>query len=408
MTLTNLEKTPWPWFGGKADAAPLIWDALGDVDHYVEPFYGSGAVHQRRPRHHALFLRPHEANRTYHSETVNDADGMLCNAWRSIQWSPDATADAASWPVCEADLHARHLALLRWREERQLEHLMGDPKWHDPVMAGWWLWGMSCWIGSGWCSGRGPWIVGADGRITKRERGAGGGVHKKLPHLGDDGQGVNRPQAREPGVSRQRPHLGDDGRGVNRPQAREEGVSLDPRDDDAPDFGFHPMTMPEVRRWFAFLSARLRHVRILNGDWKRALTGGASKTLSVRIGDGFTGIFLDPPYAVGERDADLYTHDAAGVAEEVRAWCVANGSDPKLRIVLAGYAGEGHEELERLGWRCVSWFSKGFLKGGMGVQSEDGHQQDRERLWCSPACLGGEKAVAPRQGSLFAALEVPR
>ena len=94
---------PFPWFGGKADAAPAVWEALGDVDHYVEPFAGSLAV---------LLRRPHEANRTYHSETVNDLDGLLCNAWRSIQRSPEATADAASWPVCEADKHARHLALL--------------------------------------------------------------------------------------------------------------------------------------------------------------------------------------------------------------------------------------------------------------------------------------------------------
>lgn len=24
--------------------APIIWDALGDVDNYIEPFFGSGAV----------------------------------------------------------------------------------------------------------------------------------------------------------------------------------------------------------------------------------------------------------------------------------------------------------------------------------------------------------------------------
>ena len=163
MTLTNLNKTPWPWFGGKSDAAPAVWDALGDVEHYVEPFAGSLAV---------LMRRPHPCNRTYYSETVNDFDGLLVNAWRSIQLSPDATAEAASWPVTEADLHARHLALLRWKDERQLEHLMGDPMFHDPVMAGWWMWGQSCWIGSGWCSGSGPWIVGDDGRIEKRRGGA--------------------------------------------------------------------------------------------------------------------------------------------------------------------------------------------------------------------------------------------
>ena len=94
----DLRKTPWPWFGGKSDAAPHVWDALGDVDHYVEPFAGSLAV---------LLRRPHVANRTYHSETVNDLDGLLCNAWRAIARDPDAVAEAASWPVCEADLMAR-------------------------------------------------------------------------------------------------------------------------------------------------------------------------------------------------------------------------------------------------------------------------------------------------------------
>jgi len=231
--LINLEKTPWPWFGGKADAAPDVWAALGDVDHYVEPFAGSLAV---------LLRRPHEANRAYHSETVNDLDGLLVNAWRSMQMSPDAMADAASWPVSEADLHARHLALVRWREERQLEHLMGDPAFHDPVMAGWWAWGQSCWIGSGWCAGRGGWHVGADGRIEKRAKPSPVGTSKRqLPHLTDNGRGVNH------GVDRKRPHLGDDGQGVNRPQAREAGVQV--------EHEYHPMTMPELRRWFLFLSA---------------------------------------------------------------------------------------------------------------------------------------------------------
>jgi hypothetical protein len=44
MTLKNVDKAPFPWFGGKSQAAPLVWSLLGDVPHYVEPFYGSGAV----------------------------------------------------------------------------------------------------------------------------------------------------------------------------------------------------------------------------------------------------------------------------------------------------------------------------------------------------------------------------
>ena len=389
MTLTNLHKTPWPWFGGKSDAAPIAWEAMGDPDHYVEPFAGSLAV---------LLRRPHVANRSYHSETVNDLDGLLVNAWRAMQMSPDAMADAASWPVSEADMHARHLALIKWRAENQLEHLMGDPSWHDPVMAGWWAWGQSCWIGSGWCSGTGPWIVDESGRIAKR---GGTGVNRQLPHLGNDGRGVNRPQAREEGVNRNLPHLGDDGQGVNRPQAREPGTSV--------DYGYHPMTMPELRRWFQFLSARLRHVRILNGDWRRAVTGGAAMTLPVRMQpDGAVGIFLDPPYAdTAERTDNLYANDSLTVAHDVREWAIKAARNPKWRIVLAGFDGEHDELHERHGWRVVEWYRAGFLKGGMGNTAgtdEDGtvgHVQHKERLWLSPGCLTAEVEKPARQADLF-------
>lgn len=390
MTLSNLHKTPFPWFGGKADAAPAVWDALGDVAHYVEPFAGSLAV---------LLRRPHPCNRTYFSETVNDIDGLLCNAWRSIALSPDATAEAASWPVCEADLHARHLALLRWREERNLQLLMADPDWHDPKMAGWWLWGQSAWIGSGWCSGKGPWVVGTDGRITKRLRtkkqSVESGIEAKYPHLTGGGRGSNRPQTRAPGVSARLPHISDDGKGVNHPQTRAPGV-----DECSDATEYHPMTMPELRRWMQFLSARLRHVRVLNGDWTRVCTSGAIKSLAVRQGDGMAGIFLDPPYG-DVRTANVYANDSLSVADDVRAWCIANGDDPKYRIVLAGFDSE-HAELEALGWRVVEWFRGGFLKGGMANVSGDSAktQQHRERLWLSPHCIQSEPAKQ-KQGSLF-------
>jgi hypothetical protein len=430
--LTALYKTPFPWFGGKTDAAPIIWEALGDCEHYVEPFAGSLAV---------LMRRPHECNRTYYSETVNDIDGLLVNAWRSLQWSPDATAEAASWPVSEADLMARHIALVKWREERQLEHLMGDPAFHDPVMAGWWMWGQSCWIGSGWCAGTGAWWADDSGRIFKRERARNrdNGADRKRPHLGDNGQGVNHAGTREQGVGNQLPHLSGDGQGVNHAGTREQGVGnqlphlsgdgrgvnhagtreqgvknqlphlsgdgrgvnrpqmREPGCGDEPDF--HPMTMPELLRWMRWLSARLRHVRILNGDWKRAVTGGASKTLSVRMGGGHCGIFLDPPYSDVRADG-LYASDSLTVAHDVRDWCVANGADPRLRIALAGFDSE-HTELEALGWRAVEWYRSGFLKGGMANVGSDATQQDRERIWFSPHCLQPAEAITARQIAMF-------
>ena len=358
MTLKNVNKAPFPWFGGKTDAAPHVWAALGDVGHYVEPFMGSLAT---------LLLRPHPCNRTYFSETVNDADGLLCNAWRAMQLHPDATADAASWPVCEADLHARHLAILAWKGEN-LERLMGSPTFCDPTIAGWWIWGQSCWIGSGWASGQGPWILSPEGVMVRREKGT-----------------------REPGVSRKRPQLTGDGQGVNRPQAREPGVG-----------DYHPMTMPEVRRWFEALSARLRHVRILNGDWSRACTSGALSVRMKQDAAAYAGVFLDPPYAGAVRAKDLYAHDDHDVAAEVLAWCKKNGADPKLRIVLAGFAAE-HGALREHGWREVEWFKAGFLKGGMAnTGGSNTHQQREERLWLSPACLGApEVKRCAGQSDLF-------
>lgn len=352
------DKTPFPWFGGKRDAAPIIWAALGDPEHYVEPFMGGLAV---------LLCRPALANRSYHSETVNDMDGHLCNAWRAIQLHPDETAEWASWPVSECDLLARHLWLVRWADERNTERLRADPEWCDPRAAGYWLWGICCWIGGGWCSGKGPWRVRADGRIERQSNGRAG-VNSQLPHLGSDGMGVNRPQLREPGVSPGTP---------DHPWEAED---------------FHPMTMPELRAWFAFLAARLRHVRILCGDWTRAVTGRASKMLQVRSGKGQCGIFLDPPYSLeAGRNMGLYREESGTVAHAVREWCLEHGDDPDYRIVLAGYEGE-HPGMVDAGWREVEWFKAGFLKGGMG------HQQGRERLWLSPHCL---LPVVAAQGDLF-------
>jgi hypothetical protein len=132
-------KAPFPWFGGKSRAAPLIWEGLGDVANYVEPFAGSLAV---------LLGRPTEAR----IETVNDADCFLANFWRAVQKDPKAVAGYADWPVNEADLHARH----KWLVSRPIfrEKMKTSPNYCDARIAGWWVWGLSCWIGDGWCTQR--------------------------------------------------------------------------------------------------------------------------------------------------------------------------------------------------------------------------------------------------------------
>ena len=370
-------KAPFPYFGGKSRAASAVWSALGDVEHYVEPFAGSLAV---------LLRRPHLANRTYYSETVNDLDGLLVNFWRAVQAEPEAVAHFASWPVAEADLHARHLAILKWRSDEMLLRLCGDADFYDAKIAGYWVWGLCCWIGGGWCSGKGPWVADADGRFVKRPK-TGRGVTRGKPHISNNGQGVNKPQLREPGVNRKKPHISNDGRGVNNGRLREPGVG-EP----------HPMTMPKLLQWMRTLAARLRHVRILNGDWSRCVTKGTTHTLSVRQG-GVAGVFLDPPYGAEDID-DVYNHDSSTVAQDVAKWCLEHGDDDRLRIVLAGFEVE-HTALEAAGWRVVDWYEGAgelaLLKGGYGKGTAKGSQMHRDRLWLSPACLGGKGS----QVSLF-------
>jgi hypothetical protein len=205
-------KAPFPYFGGKHRAAPIIWQALGDPGGYVEPFAGSAAV---------LLARPSVTGGRV--ETLNDADGWLVNTWRSIQLSPDAVADAASGPVTEIDYHAR-LAWLQARRDADLvAWLEGDPLHHDARAAGWWLYVCACGIGDPWK--KGPWRV-VDGHLCK---------------AGDAGQGINR------GL----PHLGPP-RGTLRANG---GTPL--------------------HAYMQALSARLASVRITCGDWKRVVTPSA-------------------------------------------------------------------------------------------------------------------------------------
>jgi DNA adenine methylase len=359
MKRNSTYQPPFPYFGGKSSIADKVWTALGDVMNYVEPFCGSCAV---------LMLRPGGAG---HIETVNDADGLLANFWRALQHDSDAVAEAADNPVNEADLHARHLWLLG-EKPRITERLMGDPEFYDAKAAGWWCWGQCCWIGSGWCSGNGPW-TSEDGELVLRNPGQG--VNRQLPHLGNPGQGVNRklPHLGDPGkgVNRKLPHLGDPGKG-----ATENGECAD--------------RSAWLKSYLAEFADRLRNVRVCCGDWKRVCGP------SVTFRHGPTGVFLDPPYAdTATRTKGLYANDCEQVAHAVREWATEQGTNPLMRIVLAGYEGE-HQMPED--WRTVEWEAI----GGYGLISDDEEStgranKGRERLWLSPACESENEA----QGKLF-------
>lgn len=330
------------WFGGKAGVASLVWARLGNCPVYVEPFAGSLAV---------LLSRPHRPG----IETVNDADGLLTNAWRSIQLCPDEVARHADWPVDECSLHARHTWLLA-RRDGLTEQLCGDPEWCDPRAAGWWLWGICSWIGSGWCHGKGPWHS-VDGRLVNL---GSGGVKRQRPHLGDAGQGINR----------QLPHLGDAGQG-------------EWFDGQAEAWRDHLTVM--MRR----LSDRLRRVRICCGDWTRVV----GPTPTVKRGD--CGVFLDPPYDLAARDSRLYAVDAKAhrdIAAEARAWAIRHGSDRRYRIALCGY------DLEMpAGWDIVRWKARGGYGSPGDKRGRD--NAERECIAFSPGCLGGQLGLFDEESS---------
>ena len=116
---------------------------------------------------------------------------------------------------------------------------------------------------------------------------------------------------------------------------------------------------------------------------------------TVTVGHGTTAIFLDPPYsAEAGRDMNCYAVDSGSVAHDARKFCEEWGNDSRMRICLAGYSGEGHEVLEKSGWRVQAWkASGGYENQAIGDAGPSGNCR-KERLWFSPHCVEG-------QGQLF-------
>lgn len=334
-------KFPGVWFGGKSRIANEVWRRFGAVRGYVEPFAGSLAVLLANPRPDAL-----------RAETVNDANCWLCNAWRALRLSPDATAEAADWPVSELDIHARGDALFypefhaagarlyapHGNMEGFRAKLRNDPDFHDAKVAGWWLWGLSCWIGDNWS------------RTAHNARNVDGqavGVVGASPCVG--GKGINR----------KRPNLGTTGHGVNRSPG---GTCAERRE--------------MLVAYFQALADRLRNVRVCCGDWTRvmgpAVLGAAEPV----------GVFLDPPYADAGRDAVYGEEESFTVAHDVREWCLAHTASA-YRIALCGY--DEHDALAAAGWTPYRWKTQGGYGNNRKDKSND--NGSREVVWFSPACI---------------------
>lgn len=289
--------SPFSYFGSKASCAPLVWQRLGNVDIYVEPFAGSLGNLLRRP------FKPKV-------EIINDIDGFVVNFWRCAKYDPSKLVDHLDFPMNENELFARHAWLMHDGRKR-IKEVQKNPKYFDHEVAGHWAYGIGANLGRVWCS------------------------EKDTPRLNLGRAGIDLPCK-------------------NR---------------------------KTIAAYFDQLTLRLRLVECFCGDWKRVVNRFALRRAVV------SGVFLDPPYLAANRQDGLYRKDDTDVARDVETWCLANGGDSSLRIVLAGY--EGH--YKRLShWDAIKWKKH----PGLGTLQSKGVNRTNpklETLWFSPSCLSGRK-----------------
>ena len=106
--LTRVRTPPLKWHGGKHYLAARFVNLMPRHLHYVEPFFGGGAVLLARdPNDPSLWQPPHVGV----SEVVNDVNGRLVNFWRVLK---DEEAFrrfvrlAQAIPVARAEWEAAH------------------------------------------------------------------------------------------------------------------------------------------------------------------------------------------------------------------------------------------------------------------------------------------------------------
>lgn len=323
-------KAPFPYFGGKSMIAHKVWEYLGHPKRYIEPFFGSGAV---------LLNRPHYPFKDLRYEIINDKDGFISNVWRAIQFAPQETAKICDWPINHADLSARKRYLCN-HEADLLKKLIADPEYFDVKIAGYWIWAASCWIGSG---------------LTR---------FNAIPVLNQN-KGVNS--------IGQRPDIINN-HGVH-------SICQIPR--LSHNIGVN--SLDNIYSFFDKLSARLRHVKVVCGDWTQ-VCGGNWQDIDTSTSGG-VGIFFDPPYGVDDRDNKLYNCESKTVSLDVESWCAERGNKPSYKIVIAGYESE-YKSLVNAGWKTYQWSANGgYGNTGNGQGNKNRH---RETLFISPHCFKNE------------------
>ena len=299
----------------------------------------------------------------------------MCNFWRAIKNDPLQTAYWAEYPTIHQDLTARHRWLVQWAMENS-NKLSEDPEYYDSKAAGWWVWGVSNWIGGGFCD---PQHM-SDKRphVGRRKSGSGNGVqvHRdtikvpdQRPHVEKRRSGTGTGVQLHRKLVDRRPH-------VAHRKGGGQGVQISR--DCMGTTGF-------LDEWFEALAYRLRKVIVFNRDWTSMISPtilGNTKTEKQT-----TALFLDPPYLTSGRKSTLYVSDTQGTSDDTAAecyeWAVDNGND--YRIVYACH--EGDFPVPN-GWD--------FETATFGGIKDESRRNRKDMIMYSPACL--PKDMAYKEG----------
>ena len=239
------------------------------------------------------------------------------------------------------DLTARHVWLIEWKN-KNFKKLAEDSDYYDVKVAGWWVWGMSNWIGGGWCIDQNP--------------------SKKIPHS----SGVQGVQAQQK-LPKKRPRIGVTGyhAGIN------QGVQANFAG------GIDPFNCGErLIEWFQNLAQRLSKVTVFNRDWK-SLTSpsvlGNTTTVSCDVA-----VFLDPPYITDQRSKKIYQSDLDATSDDVAKDCYQWAVDHGDRFKIAYCAHVGDFDLPA-GWIEVT-------AELAGIRNSERKAERRDCIMFSPAC----------------------
>lgn len=311
----NLPDKLFTYFGNKQRIAPIVWPLFGETKVYSEPFCGCASMLLKSPYKHTF-------------EVINDADCYIVNAFRSVKYHPDEVKKHLYNPRFEMDLHAKHDYLVDHKINFSKEMYRADPKFCDPELAAWWIWGINLWIGSNWCSVN---------HTTKTKC-------SQKPLAGNQGLLTlsKKPASRNQGLLTlsQKPLAG------NRKDIIENMVHA--------------------------VFVRLVDTTICYGDFERVLTPSYTTKF------GTTAVFMDPPYAA---DEDVYEqNDCDGsVWDRARDWFIKNNENTLYRIVLCGEERQWPDSPDSV--------KKIFWNRGAGMNKDRSVENRRECIWVSKHCL---------------------